>query len=124
MVRPSAARLMPRRPRAFRHGACDATGVLKFARIHCGACHSVKRVRFSPLVAGLHELGATASCASCRHIAFTLVRGRDVFCPICDTLQPLDMVPSSVPGAGFACCGACGQLLAALYADVAAASGL
>ena len=105
-----------------RHGVCDALVVLKFARIHCGACHCVRGVRFGPLVCGLHQLGATAACASCDHVAFTMVRGREVYCPVCDTLQPLDMVPSSVPGAGFACCGACGQLLAALYADATAAS--
>jgi len=94
--------------------------VLKFARMHCASCHGVRRVRFAPLVDGIWSLGATAECASCSHIAFTLIHGREVYCPICDTLQPLEMVPSSVPGAGFACCSCCGQLLAALYADAGA----
>ncbi|MBV8033322.1 MAG: hypothetical protein JO035_17555 [Betaproteobacteria bacterium] len=88
------------------------------AWVHCGRCHTARRFRFAPVVSGLSSLGTKAECASCSHVAFTMVDGRRAFCPLCDGFERIELVPSSVPGAGFACCSACGQLLAALYADL------
>ena len=84
---------------------------------HCGACHGVRPLRIAPLVPGIAGLGGKAECARCAHVSFTFLNGRQAFCPVCDNLQPLEIVRSSVPGAGFACCGSCGQLLAALYSE-------
>src|SRR2546423_6985049 len=92
--------------------------MLKFTGLHCGRCHQVRPLRFTAVLDGVYALGAKAECAVCSYVAFTFVKARDAFCPVCDTLQPLDLVPSSMPGAGFACCGACGQLLGALYEAV------
>ncbi len=91
--------------------------MLGFTHRRCPACRALRRLRVSHLVSGVPSLGIALECEACRRVVFTLVEGRNAYCPACKTMTAVRAAECSLPGKVYACCARCDGLHAVLESD-------
>jgi hypothetical protein len=75
-------------------------------------------VRFERLVAGEPSLGTKAQCADCGFLAFTILEPANVYCDVCDRIQPAVLEETRPAGklcGGLVRCAVCYATRARLY---------
>ena len=56
--------------------------------VFCARCAEVRPVRFDRLLRSEESLGTKAQCAHCGHFVFTILTPANIYCDVCDRIQP------------------------------------
>jgi len=91
--------------------------------IYCACCTAIRRVRFERLLAMEPSLGTTAQCLECGFVAFTILEPANVYCDVCDRIQPAvleETRPSGRLAGGLVRCAVCYATRARLYGRIPA----
>jgi hypothetical protein len=86
--------------------------------VYCARCAAVRRVRFERLLTGEPSLGTKAQCADCGFLAFTIIEPANVYCDVCDRIQPAVLEETRPAGrlcGGLIRCAVCYATRARLY---------
>lgn len=91
--------------------------------VYCACCTGIRRVRFERLMLTEPALGTKAQCADCGFLAFTILDPANVYCDVCDRIQPA-VLEETRPAAGLAGglvrCAVCYATRARLYGRISA----
>jgi hypothetical protein len=88
--------------------------------VYCACCTAIRRVRFKRLLAMEPSLGTTAQCMECGFVAFTILEPANVYCDVCDRIQPAvleDTRPAGRLCGGLVRCAVCYATRARLYGE-------
>ena len=91
--------------------------------VYCACCTAIRRVRFEHLVEAEPSLGTKAQCAECGFLAFTILEPANVYCDVCDRIQPAvleETRPAGRLAGGLVRCAVCYATRARLYGTVEA----
>ena len=91
--------------------------------VYCACCTAIRRVRFERLVATEPALGTKAQCAECGFLAFTILDPANVYCDVCDRIQPAvleETRPAGRLAGGLVRCAVCYATRARLYGSLEA----
>jgi hypothetical protein len=86
--------------------------------VYCACCTAIRRVRFERLLANEPSLGTKAQCADCGFLAFTILEPANVYCDVCDRIQPAvleETRPAGRLAGGLVRCAVCYATRARLY---------
>lgn len=86
--------------------------------VYCACCTAIKPVRFERLVLTEPSLGTKAQCADCGFLAFTILEPANVYCDVCDRIQPAVLEETRPAGklyGGLVRCAVCYATRARLY---------
>ncbi len=88
--------------------------------VYCACCTAIRRVRFERLLAAEPTLGTKAQCAECGFVAFTILDPANVYCDVCDRIQPAvleETRPAGRLAGGLVRCAVCFATRARLYGE-------
>jgi len=91
--------------------------------VYCACCTAIRLVRFERLVEAEPSLGTKAQCAECGFLAFTILEPANVYCDVCDRIQPAVLEETRPAGGlcgGLVRCAVCYATRARLYGHVCA----
>ena len=91
--------------------------------VFCARCAAVRPVRFARLVRTEESLGTKAQCAHCGYFVFTILNPANIYCDVCDRIQPAvleDTYPAGKLCGGLVRCTVCYATRARLYGSALA----
>ena len=86
--------------------------------VYCARCAAIRPVRFERLLLPEPSLGTKAQCADCGFLAFTILEPANVYCDVCDRIQPAVLEETRPAGklcGGLVRCAVCYATRARLY---------